>query len=193
MKMSIHYFWNIVLFLKHLWNTISELGLPLLLGAVSCSLLGVIRRRLKWQFTHIQHYDRVRSYQQKTCCFITILLFFPSLILCVLCGWYVGPYVGLSMSLAMMLVFTGTSSILNEAYPDKFVAAWMRIWLTFLVTVASWLLGNIMTESAHCFCKCNRNSGCRFFIAGCWDFCKLLFTYLQPLSGADEVMAACHC
>jgi hypothetical protein len=81
---------------------------------------------------------------------------------------------------------------LNEAYPDKFVADSMRIWLTFLISIASWLLGNIMTESSHCFCKCNRNSGRRFCIAGCWDFSKLLFTYPQPLSGADEVMAACH-
>jgi hypothetical protein len=109
MKSLILYEDEYTLFLKHLWNTISELGLPLVLGAVSCSLLCVIRRRLKWQFTHIQHYDRVWSYQQKTCCFITILLSFPILIPCVLCGRYVGAYVGLSMSLAMMLAFTGTS------------------------------------------------------------------------------------
>lgn len=115
MKSLILYEDEYTLFLKH--STFSEAfvkhyqsaRLAPALSCGFCSLLCVIWRRLKWQLTHIQRYDRVWSYQQKTGCFIAILLSFPILIPCVLCGWYVGSYVGLSMSLAMMLAFTGTS------------------------------------------------------------------------------------
>ncbi len=61
---------------------------------------------------------------------------------------------------------------------------------TYFVPVAIifWVLVNIMTESSCCSQKCNRNSECRCGILVYPDFGQtILYTYLQPPSGADEV------
>jgi hypothetical protein len=78
----------------------------------------------------------------------------------------------------------------NEVYPYKLVAAWMMILLTFLISCISWVLAKIMTKSSHCFQECNRNSGHRCLYN---DFPTslgwILYFYLHPLLGADEVSA----
>ncbi len=55
-----------------------------------------------------------------------------------------------------------------------------------------------MTESSHCFWKCNRISGCRFYIMGLPEIvCRLLYTYLHPPIrrwwSQWVVMVALHC
>jgi hypothetical protein len=51
------------------------------------------------------------------------------------------------------------------------------------------ILNNIMTESSHCFWKCNRNLECRsfFIISGLLKMLGGLGYYLHPPSGGDEV------
>jgi hypothetical protein len=67
---------------------------------------------------------------------------------------------------------------MNEAYPDKLVAAWMGTLLTFWISYVSWVLANIMTESSHGFQKCDRNSGHRVHIILSSDF-VLMIIYLS--------------
>ncbi len=52
----------------------------------------------------------------------------------------------------------------------------------------SWVLANITSESSHCFRKGNRNSGRRLCIMVCPRLLgRLLYAYLHPLLGADEL------
>jgi hypothetical protein len=53
----------------------------------------------------------------------------------------------------------------------------MRITLFLLLSMSPEVLVNITTESSHFFWKCNRTSGLRC----------LLYTFLHPSSGADEI------
>jgi hypothetical protein len=43
------------------------------------------------------------------------------------------------------------------------------------------VLANIMTKSSHCFQKCERNLGHRFWIMACPNLGGLLNGYLHPL------------
>jgi hypothetical protein len=50
------------------------------------------------------------------------------------------------------------------------------------------VLANITSESSHCFRKGNRNSGRRLCIMVCPRLLgRLLYAYLHPLLGADEL------
>lgn len=49
------------------------------------------------------------------------------------------------------------------------------------MSYVTWLLINIMTESSYCFCRCYRNSGCRFCMIICPDYELIIcvFNYTQ--------------
>ncbi len=94
----------------------------------------------------------------------------------------------------------------KSSFLQKFVAAWMRILLTFLISNVSWVLANITSESSHCFRKGNRNSGRRLCIMACpsfWeDYYMLIYTHFIDLLSTPTVgswwtqwvvMAAYHC
>ncbi len=72
-----------------------------------------------------------------------------------------------------------------KAFFHKFLAAWMKVWLTSLISDVSWVLANIMSESSHCFQKGNRNSGGRLCIMVCpsfWeDYYMLIYTHCWEL------------
>jgi hypothetical protein len=70
----------------------------------------------------------------------------------------------------------------------KLVAAWMGIMLIFFISNVFWMLANITFESSHCFWKGNRNSKRWLCIMVCPSFWEdLLYVYLHPLLGADEL------
>ncbi len=68
---------------------------------------------------------------------------------------------------------------------------WWRWWSFWIrQSYVSWVLTNVMTESLHCFWKCDRNSECKCLCNGLpcpkiWS--GLLYTYLHPLLGLDKV------
>jgi hypothetical protein len=92
-------------------------------------------------------------------------------------------YVGLSMLYTSMLTVTVT--IQNE----------LKLTLTSfcsLISCVSWVLASIMIWSFSCFCKCNRNSGCRSFY-NCWPEILARFFSIHlatPIIGADESVGA---
>jgi hypothetical protein len=58
--------------------------------------------------------------------------------------------------------------------------------IDFFISYFLSVVANIITGSPCCFQKCGRNLGCEVCLRFC-PRCGLLFNYLQPASGADDV------
>ncbi len=72
----------------------------------------------------------------------------------------------------------------KSSFLQKLVAAWMSILLTSFIRNVSWVLANITSESSHCFCKGNRNSGCRLCIMVI-PFWSWVLWFVYELSSSD--------
>jgi hypothetical protein len=65
--------------------------------------------------------------------------------------------------------------------------------INFLISTVSWMLPDIMTESFYCFQKCNRNSGCRFFVElFAQNFEQIIICWSPPTIMSWELHEGCR-
>lgn len=110
-------------------------------------------------------------------------------------AWTTVLYIGLSTPRLKCLLRSKLEWI--QAHPYKLVAAWLRILLTFLVSSFSWVLANIMTESATASRTAAKSHSANFCIIVWSKFEEIViwsFTHtVRAWWRQSAVTAACNC
>jgi hypothetical protein len=78
--------------------------------------------------------------------------------------------------------------LMSYPFLQKLVAAWMRILLTFFISNVSWVLANITSESFPFLPERQQKLRTQIVYNSLPKFLgRLLYAYLHPLLGADEL------